>query len=676
MTIERLIYLTQQINLANSAYYQDDAPVVDDATYDAYKKELEELEAKYPDHIQKDSPTNKVGAELKSGFKKITHKVKMLSLNNIFSIDEIAEFIDSIKKFLSTNDPINFFVEPKVDGLSFSARYENGIFVSAATRGDGQVGEDITENLKTIKTLPQKIENAPDIIEFRGEVYMSKADFEALNFAQEKAGKKLFANPRNAAAGSLRQLDPSITAQRKLSLFVYTYGEVANQPWQTQSQFVAMAKAWGFQTNPDNKLCHTTKEIEAAYNDLNTKRASLDYDIDGIVYKVDSIDLQNRLGFLTKAPRWAIAHKFPAEKALTTIQNIRVQVGRTGALTPVADMMPVNVGGVMVSHATLHNAQEIQRKDIRIGDTVIIQRAGDVIPQVVEVKLDARASDSKPFDFPNNCPVCGAHTSKDASGVIIRCTNGLNCPAQAVESLKHFVSKDAFDISGLGDKIIEDFYAEDIIKNPADIWTLQSRNGGDDLFSSGGLMLERREGWGPKSVQKLFEAINSKKSIEMPRFVFALGIPQVGIATARLIAKHYGSFSSFIGNATIEDLMSIDGIGPNMAKDIADFIKEEKNIIVINELLKHIKVDDYVLNISGDSKFFNKTLVFTGTLETLGRAEAKAKALGLGAKVAGSVSSKTDYVIVGKDAGSKAKKAEELGISIISEADFIAEGLQ
>ncbi len=675
MTIDRLKHLTQQINLANTAYYQDDAPVFDDATYDAYKKELEALEAKYPDHIQKDSPTNKVGAAVKSGFNKITHKVKMLSLDNIFSTEEIPEFIDSIKRFLNTADNINFFVEPKVDGLSFSARYEKGIFVSAATRGDGQVGEDITQNLKTISSLPLQIDNAPEIIEFRGEVYMSKNDFEALNQSQEQAGKKVFANPRNAAAGSLRQLDSSITAQRKLSLFVYTYGEVSDMPWQTQSQFVDMAKKWGFQTNSDNKLCTSAQEIKKAYDELNNKRANLDYDIDGIVYKVDSIDLQNRLGFLTKAPRWAIAHKFPAEKALTTIKDIRIQVGRTGALTPVADMEPVNVGGVMVSHATLHNAEEIERKDIRIGDVVIIQRAGDVIPQVVEVKLESRSADSKEFVFPTHCPVCGANTSKDANGVIIRCTNGLNCPAQAVESLKHFVSKDAFDISGLGEKIIEDFYQEGIIKTPSDIWTLQSRNGSDDLFSSGGLMLERREGWGKKSVEKLFDAINAKKTIEMPRFVFALGIPQVGIATARLIAKHYEGFDKFIDSTTIDDLLTIDGIGPNMAHDIIDFITNKNNIKEIKNLREHINVEDYVLNISGDSKFFNKTIVFTGTLQTLGRAEAKAKALSLGAKVSGSVSAKTDYVVVGADAGSKAKKAAELGIKIISEQDFISESV-
>ncbi|MFI3242047.1 MAG: NAD-dependent DNA ligase LigA [Alphaproteobacteria bacterium] len=673
MIKDRIKTLTKQLNLANTAYYQDDEPIFDDATYDAYKKELETLEKQYPQYILSDSPTNKVGATIASGFNKIKHSVKMLSLDNIFSVEEIPEFVDSVKRFLNTNEQINFYAEPKVDGLSFNARYENGFFVSAATRGDGATGEDITENLKTIKSLPLKIENSPKVIEFRGEVYMAKADFIALNKYQEENNKKNFANPRNAAAGALRQLDAKITAKRKLSLFVYTYGEVSENLWNSQSEFIEKAKQWGFATNPENKLCQSEQDIINAYNSLNEKRSSLDYDIDGIVYKVDDINLQKRLGFLTKAPRWAIAHKFPAEKAITKVNDIRIQVGRTGALTPVADLEPINVGGVIVSHATLHNADEIAKKDVRIGDMVIVQRAGDVIPQIVEVAK--RGAEATPFVFPTSCPVCGSHTHKDEDGVIIRCTNSLECPAQVVESLKHFVSKDAFDIAGLGEKIIEDFYKEKIITTPADIFTLEARNGGDDLFSQGGLMLERREGWGKKSVDNLFDAIRNKRKIEMPRFVFALGIPQVGIATARLISKYYTTFEKLLKEVNFEDLTSIDGIGKSMAEDIIEFFKEDHNIAVVNKLLKYVQVEEYVLNINSESVFYNKTLVFTGTLQTLGRAEAKAKALSLGAKVAGSVSSKTDYVIVGTDAGSKAKKAQELGVQILSEEDFLQKSL-
>lgn len=678
MIEEKIKELVYKLNLANTAYYQNDEPIFDDATYDILKKELEHLEEQYPKFIQPDSPVNTVGSQLTSGFGKIAHKVPMLSLDNIFNIEEIEGFISSVKKFLNTNESPDLYAEPKVDGLSFSARYEDGIFISAATRGDGIIGEDITENIKTIKSLPLKVAESPKVLELRGEVYMAKADFYALNEEQLKSGKKIFANPRNAAAGSLRQLDPKITAQRKLSLFVYTYGEVSEIVWKSQSEFVEMAKKWGFPTNPENTLCHDEKDLINAYNTLNDKRASLDYDIDGIVYKVNSIELQNRLGFLTKSPRWAIAHKFPAQKAITKINDIRIQVGRTGALTPVADLEPVNVGGVMVSHATLHNEDEIERKDVRINDAVIVQRAGDVIPQVVEVLFEKRPADSKKFIFPTTCPICGSHAIKEADGAITRCSGGLNCPAQAVESLKHFVSKDAFDIAGLGEKIIEDFYNEKIITNPADIFTLQARNGGDDLFSSGGINLENKEGWGKKSAQNLFEAINGKRQIEMPRFVYALGIAQVGIATARLIAKNYTNFNVFMldmMNGNQDNLISIDGIGKSMADDIIEFFRESHNIEVINKLLNHIKVLDYKPVINSQSKFFNKTVVFTGTLERLGRSEAKAKALSLGAKVSGSVSKNTDYVILGKDAGSKAKAAQELGIKIISEQDFLEENI-
>lgn len=505
---------------------------------------------------------------------------------------------------------------------------------------------------------------------------MSKADFFALNKKYEAEGKKTFANPRNAAAGSLRQLDSKITAERNLSLFAYTWGEVSQRPWHTQQEFFEYLKKWGFPTNPLNTLCHSLQEIENNFKNLMEKRASLPYDIDGIVYKVNDIALQERLGFLTRTPRWAIAHKFPAEQALTTIKNIRIQVGRTGALTPVADLEPVNVGGVIVSHATLHNEDEIKRKNIRIGDTVVIQRAGDVIPQVVQVITEKRLADSQEFIFPQTCPICGAHAIREEDEAVRRCTGGLTCPAQAIERIIHFVSKDAFDIAGLGEKIVEDFYKENIIKNPAEIFTLEERNhGGEDLFSAGqGLHLERKEGWGKKSVENLFKAINEKRTISLPRFIYALGIRQIGSATALLLAKNYGNFTALQNDMIQKEtgkLVSIDGIGASMATDIVEFFQEEHNLKIINDLLQQISIEEYVDTTNYASPLTGKTIVFTGTLEQMTRSEAKAKAQNLGAKVAGSVSKLTDFVIVGADAGSKAKKAQELGITILSEAEFL-----
>ena len=505
---------------------------------------------------------------------------------------------------------------------------------------------------------------------------MSKKDFLELNERYEKEGKKTFANPRNAAAGSLRQLDPRITAERKLSLFAYTWGEVSQRVWESQKDFFDHLNTWGFPTNPNNVLCHNTDEIESSFNRLMEIRATLPYDIDGVVYKVNSIALQERLGFLTRTPRWAIAHKFPAEQALTIIKNIRIQVGRTGALTPVADLEPVNVGGVIVAHATLHNEDEIKRKDIRIGDTVIIQRAGDVIPQIVAVRTDKRPIGATEFIFPEICPQCGAHAIREEDEAVRRCTGGLSCPAQAIERMIHFVSRDGFDIAGLGDKIIEDFYHEGILKTPADIFTLEKRNrGGDDLFSAGdGLHLERKEGWGKKSVQNLFTAINAKRSISLPRFIYALGIRQVGAATALLLAKNYGRFDTFMTdmlNRETGRLIAIDGIGASMALDMVEFFREPHNLDIINRLLTEIRVENYVDNTRYDSPIAGKTIVFTGTLEQMTRSEAKAKAQSLGAKVAGSVSAHTDFVIMGTDAGSKAAKARELGIRILSEREFI-----
>lgn len=675
---EELKRIAKEMAKADIAYYQNDNPYLSDAEYDELKLYNQQIEAIFPNLIREDSPSKKIGAKVKSGFKKVEHKVPMLSLGNIFNIEEISEFIESIHRFLGSNNEIEIYAEPKIDGLSFSARYEKGILTQAATRGDGTTGEDITENLKTIEQMPKIINgNIPDVLEVRGEVYMSKKDFLELNEKQAKEGKKIFANPRNAAAGSLRQLDNKITKERNLKLFVYAWGEVSHIDWKSQAEFIEKTKSWGFPINKSNKLCKNEKDIETFYNYLQSIRGDLDYDIDGVVYKVNNLAIQNRLGFLTRTPRWATAHKFPAEKAITRIEDIRVQVGRTGALTPVANLEAVNVGGVMVSHATLHNEDEIKRKDIRVNDYVVVQRAGDVIPQIVEVLMEKRLPNAKEFIFPTMCPVCGSHTVREEDEAVRRCTNGLNCPAQATETLKHFVSREAFDIEGLGSKIIEDFYNENIIKNPSDIFTLEERNTGQsyDLFSkSEGLDLEKREGWGKKSVENLFKAINSRRNIELSRFIYALGIRQVGSATSMLLAKNFGSFLDFMNEMRedkTEKLLSIDGIGSAMAKDIVEFFKEPHNIEIINKLLKHIKVEDHIDNTDYSSPIVGKTVVFTGTLEKMTRAEAKAKVISLGAKVAGAVSNNTDYVILGADAGSKAKKAQELGIKTLNEDEFL-----
>ena len=562
-----------------------------------------------------------------------------------------------------------------MDGLSFSALYVNGIFTRGSTRGDGKIGEDITENLIAIRGFPLFLnKEAPEVFEVRGEVFMSKADFLALNQKNEEEHKKTFANPRNAAAGSLRQLDTRITKERRLSFLVYTWGEVSEIRWKSQVEFLEYVKELGFPVNPYNKVCRNEQELLDSFETLMENRADLPYDIDGIVYKVNDLELQKRLGFLTRTPRWAIAHKFPAEQAITRLNNIRVQVGRTGALTPVADLEPVNVGGVLVSHATLHNEDEIKRKDIRIGDMVIIQRAGDVIPQVVSVLTEKRSTELPEFQFPTVCPECGAHAIREEDEAVRRCTGGLSCPAQAVERLKHFVSREAFNIEGLGDKVIDEFYKEGIIKTPYDIFTLEERNKPADLFSaSQSLNLENREGWGKKSVSKLFDAINKSKSISLQKFIYALGIRQVGTATAYLIAKHYHTFTAFMSAMVQQDLqllVSIDGIGPAMAKDIVEFFKEEHNLAVINDLLSVISIEEFEGIANTTSEIFGKTIVFTGTLTTLTRSEAKSKALAFGAKVAGSVSTNTDYVIAGENAGSKLKKAQELGVKVITEEEF------
>ena len=669
-----LAFLAKRMAELDKAYYQADDPLVSDAEYDALKRRNEAIEARFPHLVRADSPSKKVGAKASEDFAKVTHSVPMLSLGNIFSTDEIFEFSNRIRRFLGLDDDaeLAFMAEPKLDGLSFSALYVNGEFVRGATRGDGSVGEDITENLKQIKDLPLKLvgNDIPERLDIRGEVIMNKADFFALNDEQTAAGKKPFANPRNAAAGSLRQLDPRITGRRRLSLFGYTFGETSAEPWDSQDAFLQKIRSWGFPVNPEVRLCKTAQELADFFENLADKRPNLPYDIDGAVYKVNRRDWQERLGFVARAPRWAIAHKFPAEQAQTKLENIRIQVGRTGALTPVADLTPVNVGGVMVSHATLHNEDELKRKDIRIGDTVVIQRAGDVIPQVVRVVSEKRPADSVPFEFPTVCPVCGAHVVRDPDEAVQRCSGGLVCPAQAVESLKHFVSRDALNIEGLGAKNMAFFFDREWIKTPSDVFTLESRVGAD---------IRKLDGWGDKSADNLFAAIRKvAAATPMEKFLFALGIREVGQATARLLAAHYLTMPAFLEQTALaqdresdayKELLSIESIGDVIACEILDFTAEEHNRTEIDKLLNLMTVTAFV-PVENDSPLAGKTVVFTGSLETMTRSEAKAKAQSAGAKVAGSVSKKTDYVVLGADAGSKAQKAAELGITVLSESEF------
>lgn len=666
--------LAKEIAAHDIAYHQKDAPRVSDAEYDALRQRNDAIEALFPKFIRPNSPSRRVGAPVASGFGKVTHARPMLSLGNAFSDEDVVEFFDRIRRFLSlsANDLVEVTGEPKIDGLSVSLRYEKGEFVLAATRGDGMVGENITENMRTIADFPKIIlaPNLPDVLEVRGEVYMAKVDFAALNQRQEQTGRKLFANPRNAAAGSLRQLDTTITASRKLSLFVYAIGEVSGPIGKSQWALFENLKAWGFKVNPQTKLCSDAEELVVHYNSVGEKRAGLDYDIDGMVYKVNRFDWQERLGFVSRAPRWAIAHKFPAEKAQTTLNSIDIQLGRTGVLTPVARLEPVNVGGVVVSNATLHNDDEIKRLDARVGDAVIIQRAGDVIPQIVEVLLDKRPALSVPFEFPIQCPACGSAVVQEEVEVAKRCSGGLICPAQAIERLRHFVSRNAFDIEGLGGKHIETFWHDGLIKTPADIFRLPQK-----IKAAG-----KRDGWGDQSLENLETALEDKKNIKLPRFIFALGIPQIGQATARTLAKQYGSLAEWRramdlakdnASDSYQDLINIDGIGSSTAASILLFFAEDQNRAVVDDLDYLLSVQEFIAPDEDTSLVAGKTVVFTGTLETLGRSEAKVKAETLGAKVAGSVSKKTDIVIAGPGAGSKLKKAEELGIQIMTEQEWI-----
>ncbi len=679
-----LKHLSEEIARHDAAYYQKDAPEISDADYDALRRRLTVLEAAFPELVRDDSPSARVGAAPAEGFGKVRHKVPMLSLSNAFSPEDMAEFAARMQRFLGldADTPIIMTAEPKIDGLSLSLRYENKRLVQAATRGDGQTGEDVTANVRTISEIPQKIEedDFPAVFEVRGEVYISHADFAALNAGQAAAGGKSFANPRNAAAGSLRQLDPKVTASRPLRFFAYAWGEATDLPANNQMGMMAAFRRWGFPVNKQLYFCESLNEAEAAYQELEAARAGLGYDIDGVVYKVNRLDLQERLGFVSRSPRWAIARKFPAEQAVTEIEDIEIQVGRTGALTPVARLKPVTVGGVVVSNATLHNEDEIARKDIRKGDSVVIQRAGDVIPQVVRVELEKRPAGSQPYEFPRQCPVCKSHAVREVNertgkeDAARRCTGGLICKAQIAERLKHFVSRNAFDIDGLGARQVESFYEDGLVKQPADIFRLEA-NDGSSLKK-----LKDREGWGEKSVANLFAAINSRRQIDLDRFIYGLGIRHIGETTARLLARTYGSWAAFeaacrglkdTDSEARADLLAIDGIGEAVADALAEFFGEPHNLEALAALLEEVEPQALAAQ-ETSSPVAGQTLVFTGKLERMSRGEAKARAEGLGAKVSGSVSAKTDLVIAGPGAGSKRTKAEELGVRVISEEEWLA----
>jgi DNA ligase (NAD+) len=678
--------LAAEIRRHDALYYQQDAPEISDAEYDAMRQRLAALEAVYPELAAGDSPSHKVGAAPLATFGKIRHDVPMLSLGNAFSDDDVVDFVARVRRFLNLPDgePVAMTAEPKIDGLSISLRYEAGRLVQAATRGDGAEGENVTANVMTMGEVPQRLAGAgvPEVIDVRGEIYMSHADFARLNAAQANAGDKIFANPRNAAAGSLRQINPDITARRPLRFFAYGWGRADTLPAPTQAGVVQAFADWGLPVNPLMAVCESAEALLAYYRDLEARRARIGYDIDGVVYKIDRLDYQERLGFVSRAPRWAIAHKFAAERARTVLRAIEIQVGRTGALTPVAKLEPVTVGGVVVSNATLHNEDEIARKDIRVGDTVVIQRAGDVIPQVVEVIIGERPEGAEPFLFPHVCPACGSHAVREAdedkgiSDVVRRCTGGLVCPAQAKERLKHFVSRNALDIEGLGAEKIEFLFDDGRIRSPADIFTLERRDAG---YSK---PLATLKGYGRTSVAKLFAAINARRSVSLERFLYGLGIRHIGEATAKDLAKAYGHFDALRAavDAAIEggkaseayqEIDNIEGIGESVVDALIAFFAEPHNQEQLSALLQEISIEPYIRAAARVSSVTGKTVVFTGTLQRLTRNEAKAQAERLGAKVAGSVSKKTDYVVAGADAGSKLTSAQALGVRILTEDEWL-----
>ncbi|MDP6388621.1 MAG: NAD-dependent DNA ligase LigA [Alphaproteobacteria bacterium] len=678
--------LAAEIARHDELYYQDDAPEVSDAEYDALRHRNAAIETLFSALVRADSPSRRVGAAPAVGFAKVTHARPMLSLANAFDADDLHDFVARVRRFLNLgeDEPVELVAEPKIDGLSASLRYADGRFVLGATRGDGSVGEDITRNLDTIDEIPKTLTGkAPSVLEVRGEVYMTKPDFRALNERQAAADDKVFANPRNAAAGSLRQIDRTVTAGRPLRFLAYSWGEVSEDVAETHWAAIERLAAMGFQTNPLSRLCADVDEILALYDDLLGQRAELPYDIDGVVYKVNRLDWQERLGAVSRAPRWAVAHKFPAEQAETELLDITIQVGRTGSLTPVAALKPVTVGGVVVSRATLHNEDEIERLGVRIGDHVIVQRAGDVIPQIVRAIEDKRPQGAKKFSFPDRCPACGSRAAREGDKARTRCTGGLICPAQQVERLKHFVSRNAFDIEGLGTKHIIAFREDGLISTPGDIFRLHDHR--EDL--------EAREGWGGQSVANLLAAIEERRKIPLDRLINALGIPQIGQATARLLALNYGTLDALraVMDAAAADrqadpnedkkpelvgeayaaLCAIDQVGMNVADDLLAFFAEPHNREVLDDLGRELEIEAYEAPSVGDSPVAGKTVVFTGTLVEMTRSEAKARAESLGAKVAGSVSKKTDYVVAGPGAGSKAKKAAELGIATLSEEEWL-----
>ncbi|GAN62639.1 DNA ligase [Acetobacter indonesiensis NRIC 0313] len=669
-----LTRLSDLIGRYNTAYYTHDAPEVSDADYDALRKRYDAILALHPEAEPAESTANSVGATPDSAFGKHRHLVPMLSLDNVFDQDEFEAFINRATRFLGLSEAdaqkLAFVAEPKIDGLSISLTYQNGKFIRGTTRGDGTEGEDVTANLLTLKDLPKELNGpAPELIEIRGEVFLSKEHFLALNAAQEAIGRKPFANPRNAAAGSLRQLDSRVTARRPLSLFAYAMGFSSERQSRSHWAYLEQLKAWGFPVNPLSRKLEAASGAETFFDDVSRERAGLSYDIDGVVYKIDDLILQERLGFAGRAPRWAVAWKFPAEQAVTTLKAIEIQVGRTGALTPVAHLEPVNVGGVLVMRATLHNEDEIARKDVRPGDTVQIQRAGDVIPQILAVVPSGPNAPprAEPFHFPDHCPACGAVAVRPEGEAIRRCTGGLTCPAQIVERLIHFVSRNAFDIEGLGDRSIREFYDEGLIHTPADIFRLHSH--ADTIM--------KREGWGEQSVRNLMQAIEARRTISLSRFIFALGIRRIGESNARLLARHYGTYenwvaqlrkASVIGSDERLELGSITGIGSVIADDLVAFMSEEHNRATLEDLKSFLNITEEEQASGGPLS--GKTVVFTGTLLTLTRQEARAMAERMGAKVSDSVSKKTDLVILGEKAGSKAKKAAELGIDTLDEAGW------
>ncbi|OCX67217.1 DNA ligase (NAD(+)) LigA [Thioclava sp. SK-1] len=723
--------LRDHVSAANTAYHTEDAPQMSDADYDAAKRRLMQIEAQFPELARADSPTQKIGAAPAEGFGKIRHEQRMMSLGNAFADEDVADFIRGIRKYLGLSDgDLPMTAEPKIDGLSLSLRYENGVLIYAATRGDGEVGENVTENARTISDIPTRLTNAPDILEVRGEVYMSHSDFADLNAAQEARGDKRFANPRNAAAGSLRQLDAKVTQARPLRFFAYAWGVVSQPLAETQSGAIARLAELGFQTNPLTKRCTTVAELIAHYHDIEHQRADLGYDIDGVVYKVDDLAFQRRLGFRSTTPRWAIAHKFPAELAWTRLDAIEIQVGRTGALSPVARLVPVTVGGVVVSNATLHNEDYIAGRnsngedirggrDIRVGDWVQIYRAGDVIPKIADVDVSRRPDDAQPFVFPTHCDQCGSEAIREEGDAVRRCSGGLICPAQAVEKLSHFVSRGAFDIDGLGAKQVESFYEDGWIKEPADIFTLRDRFGPGQLRQ-----LKNREGWGDKSAEKLFDAIDSARKVPLAKLIFALGLRHVGEVASSDLARHFGTWDVLIeavdrarpaelrhtqaeaavlrerqaaqsagrsakikptrdhiwaqdpkvalpARAAWDDLVSIDGIGAVVAVSLVGSFAQEAERASIDRLVAQLDIQA-AEKPKTDTAIAGKTIVFTGSLEKMTRAEAKARAEELGAKVAGSVSKKTDILVAGPGAGSKATKAADLGIEVIDEDAWIA----